>query len=100
ARFDNTALIREILALRQEEAELLGYPDFASVSLVPKMADSPEQVVQFLRELAAKARPYAQKDLDDMRAFAAEHLGLTDPQAWDWPYIGEQLRQARYAYSE
>ncbi len=100
AKFDNTALIREILALRQEEAELLGYPDFATVSLVPKMADSPEQVVIFLRELAAKARPYAQKDLDDMRTFAAAHLGLTEPQAWDWPYIGEQLRQARYAYSE
>lgn len=100
AKFDNTALIREILALRQEEAELLGYPDFATVSLVPKMADSPEQVVIFLRELAAKARPYAQKDLDDMRTFAAAHLGLTEPQAWDWPYIGEQLRQVRYAYSE
>ncbi len=100
AKFDNTALIREILALRQEEAELLGYPDFATVSLVPKMADSPEQVVIFLRELAAKARPYAQKDQDDMRTFAAAHLDLTEPQAWDWPYIGEQLRQVRYAYSE
>jgi oligopeptidase A len=99
-KFDNSATIREILALRQEEARLLGYPDFATVSLVPKMADSPEQVVKFLRELAAKARPYAEQDLADMRAFAAEQLGLTDPQAWDWPFIGEQLRQARYAYSE
>ena len=99
-KFDNTALIREILALRQEEAELLGYPDFATVSLVPKMADSPEQVVRFLRELAAKARPYAEQDLADMRAFAAEQLGLQDPQSWDWTYVGEQLRQARYAYSE
>ena len=99
-RFDNTAIIREILALRQEEAELLGYPDFATVSLVPKMADSPAQVIEFLRELAAKARPYAEQDLADMRAFAAQHLGLHEPEAWDWPYIGEQLRQARYAYSE
>jgi len=99
-KFDNSALIREILALRQEEAELLGHRDFATVSLVPKMADSPEQVVKFLRELAAKAHPYAEQDLADMRTFAAEQLGLTDPQAWDWPYIGEQLRQARYAYSE
>ncbi|TDQ44695.1 M3 family metallopeptidase [Tepidicella xavieri] len=99
-RLDNTALIREILALRQEEAQLLGYPDFATLSLVPKMAESPEQVTAFLRELAAKARPHAQRDLDDMRRFAAEHLGLDAPQAWDWPYIGEQLRQARYAYSE
>ncbi len=99
-KFDNTAIIREILALRQEEAELLGYRDFATVSLVPKMADSPAQVIQFLRELATKARAYAEQDLNDMRAFAAEQLNLTDPQAWDWPYIGEQLRQARYAYSE
>ncbi len=99
-KFDNSAIIDELLALRQEEAELLGYPHFAAVSLVPKMAESAEQVVTFLRELAQKARPYAERDLADMRAFAAESLGLADPQAWDWPYIGEQLRQARYAYSE
>ncbi|WP_101049002.1 M3 family metallopeptidase [Macromonas nakdongensis] len=99
-KFDNTVLIREILALRQEEAELLGHPDFATVSLVPKMADSPAQVVQFLRELAVKARPYAEQDLADMRAFAAAELGLDDPQPWDWTHVGEQLRQARYAYSE
>jgi oligopeptidase A len=99
-KFDNSAIIRELLALRQEEATLLGYPHFAAVSLVPKMAESAEQVIAFLRELGQKARPYAERDLADMRAFAAETLGLTDPQAWDWPYIGEQLRQARYAYSE
>jgi oligopeptidase A len=99
-RFDNGAIIRELLALRQEEASLLGYPHFAAVSLEPKMAESTEQVIAFLRELAQKARPYAEQDLADMRAFAAESLGLADPQAWDWPYIGEQLRQARYAYSE
>lgn len=99
-KFDNSAIIRELLALRQEEATLLGYPHFAAVSLVPKMAESAEQVIAFLRELGQKARPYAERDLADMRTFAAETLGLTDPQAWDWPYIGEQLRQARYAYSE
>ena len=99
-KFDNSAIIRELLALRQEEATLLGYPHFAAVSLVPKMAESAEQVVAFLRELGQKARPYAERDLADMRAFAAESLGLSDPQAWDWPYVGEQLRQARYAYSE
>ena len=99
-KFDNSDIIRELLALRQEEASLLGYPHFAAVSLVPKMAESAEQVVAFLRELSKKARPYAERDLADMRAFAAESLGLSDPQAWDWPYIGEQLRQARYAYSE
>ena len=98
--FDNTALIQSLLALRQEEAALLGYPDYATVSLVPKMADSPAQVIAFLRDLATKARPYAEQDLADMRAYAAEHLGLNDPQSWDYPYIAEQLRQARYAYSE
>jgi len=99
-RFDNTALMRELLALRAEEAQLLGHPSFAHVSLVPKMAESPQQVIDFLRDLARRARPYAEQDLADMRAFAAAHLGLADPQAWDWPYIAERLRQARYAYSE
>jgi oligopeptidase A len=99
-KFDNTGLIREILALRKEEAQLLGYDNFAQVSLVPKMAESPEQVVQFLRDLARRARPYAEKDVADMRAFAAQDLGIADPQAWDWAYIGEKLKEARYAFSE
>jgi oligopeptidase A len=100
AKFDNTALIREILALREEEAKLLGYGNFGQVSLVPKMADSPEQVVSFLRDLAKRARPHAEKDVADMRAFAADKLGIADPQAWDWTYIGEKLKEARYAFSE
>nr|WP_145545380.1 M3 family metallopeptidase [Variovorax boronicumulans] len=99
-KFDNTALIREILALRQEEARLLGYANFGEVSVVPKMADSPAQVIGFLRDLARRARPYAEKDVADLRAFAAEKLGLADPQPWDWSYIGEQLKEARYAFSE
>ncbi len=99
-RFDNTALISEILALRQEEARLLGYRNFAEVSLVAKMAESPAQVVEFLRQLAARARPYAERDVADLRAFAAEHLDLREPQAWDWSYIGEKLKEARYAFSE
>ena len=99
-KFDNTALIREILALRQEEAQLLGYRNFGEVSVVPKMAESPEQVIEFLRDLAAKARPYARTDVADLRAFAAEQLGLADPQPWDWTYIGEKLKEARYAFSE
>jgi len=100
ARFDNSALIGQILALRREEAQLLGYPHYAAVSLAPKMADNAEQVIVFLRQLAQRARPWAERDLADLRTFAAEQLGLPDPQAWDWTYIGEQLRQARYAYSE
>jgi oligopeptidase A len=99
-RFDNTAIMTELLALRQEEARLLGYRHFADVSLVPKMAESPEQVIEFLRELAAKARPHAEQDLADLRAFAAKELKLQDPQPWDWSYIGEKLKEARYAFSE
>ena len=99
-RFDNGALIREILALRQEEALLLGYANFAEVSVVPKMAESPAQVIAFLRDLARRARPYAEKDVADLRAYAAEHLGVQDPQPWDWPYISEKLKEARYAFSE
>ena len=99
-QFDNSALMREILSLRQEEARLLGYASFGEVSLVPKMADSPQQVITFLRDLAARARPYAEKDVADMRAFAAGRLGIQDPQAWDWPYIGEKLKEERYAFSE
>ncbi len=98
--FDNAAVMVELLALRHEEAQLLGHRHFADVSLVPKMADSPEQVVAFLRDLAAKARPFATQDLADMRDFAAKELGIADPQAWDWPYIGEKLKEARYAFSE
>ncbi len=99
-KFDNSALIREILALRQEEARLLGYLNFGEVSVVPKMAESPREVIRFLRDLAVKARPYAEQDVADLRAFARDELGLADPQPWDWPYISERLKEARYAFSE
>ena len=99
-RFDNSAFIQEILALRQEEARLLGYANFGEVSVVPKMAQSPTEVVAFLRDLARRARPHAEKDVADLRAFASEQLGLNDPQAWDWPYVAEKLKEARYAFSE
>jgi oligopeptidase A len=99
-KFDNAAIMGELLALRHEEARLLGYRHYADVSLVPKMAESPEQVISFLRDLGHKARPHAEKDLADLRAFAAGELGMPDPQAWDWPYIGEKLKEARYAFSE
>jgi oligopeptidase A len=99
-RFDNTEVMKEILALRQEEARLLGYANFGEVSVVPKMADSPRQVVDFLRDLAHRARPYAEKDVADLRAFAKEELGIADPQPWDWAFIGEKLKEARYSFSE
>ncbi|RZL88199.1 MAG: M3 family peptidase [Variovorax sp.] len=98
--FDNTELIREILALRQEEAKLLGYPNFGELSIVPKMAESGAQVIKFLRDLAVKAKPYGERDLADLRVFAAEQLGIVDPQPWDWSYVGEKLKEARYAFSE
>ena len=100
SQFDNSAIMAEILALRLEESRLLGYQNFGEVSVVAKMADSPEQVISFLRDLARRARPYAEKDVADLRAFAAEHLNLSNPQPWDYAYIGEKLKEARYAFSE
>lgn len=97
---DNTELIREILALRQEEAKLLGYPNFGELSIVPKMAESADQVIKFLRDLATKARPFGERDLADLRVFASQQLSIDDPQPWDWSYIGEKLKEARYAFSE
>ena len=99
-QFDNSAVMCEILALRLEEAQLLGYSNFGEVSVVAKMATSPEEVVIFLRDLAHRARPYAEKDVADLRAFAADHLHLNEPQAWDYAYISEKLKEDRYAFSE
>ncbi len=100
AALDNSELIKEILQLREEEAKLLGFQNYAEVSVATKMADSPAKVISFLRDLAQRARPFAEKDLADMRQFAAAHLDLQNPQAWDWPYIGEKLKEARYSFSE
>ncbi len=100
SQFDNSRVINEILSLRLEESKLLGYNNFGEVSVVAKMAKSPEEVVTFLRDLANRARPFAEKDVADLRAFAAEHLNLNDPQPWDFPYISEKLKEARYAFSE
>lgn len=97
---DNSALMQQLLMLRQEEAQLLGFKNFAEVSLVPKMAQSPEQVLDFLRDLAGRARPYAEKDLAEMREFAAANLGLAEMQAWDQAYVAEKLKEARYAFSD
>ncbi len=99
-QFDNAGLIREILALRQEEARLLGFGNFAELSLATKMAQSPQAVVEFLHDLARRARPFAEQDLVDLRAFAGSELAIDDPKAWDWAYIGEKLKLARYAFSE
>ncbi|HEV8262614.1 MAG TPA: M3 family metallopeptidase [Burkholderiales bacterium] len=98
--WDNTALISEILSLRRERAQLLGFKTFAELSLQPKMADSPMQVLRFLDELATRARPYAERDLAELEEFAARQLALSELQPWDVVYGSEKLRAARYAFSD
>ena len=99
-KFDNSTVISEILSLRLEESKLLGYNNFGEVSVVAKMAKSPAEVITFLRDLARRARPFAEKDVSDLRAFAAVDLNLKDPQPWDFSYIAEKLKEKRYAFSE
>lgn len=98
--WDNTAIINDLLALRKEEAMLLGYQNFAEVSLVAKMADTPAQVSQFLLDLANRAKPFGENDLAELRIFADEKLGIDDLQSWDSTYASEKLREHRYAFSE
>ena len=97
---DNTALMRELLELRHEEARLLGHANYAEVSLVPKMARSPDEVRRFLADLALRARPHAERDLAELRSFAAAELGLAELQSWDLAFASERLRQARYDFSD
>jgi oligopeptidase A len=98
--WDNTQNIVEILKLRDEEAKLLGFANFAEVSLVPKMAEKPQQVIDFLQDLAKRARSFAENDLAELRAFAKKELGLDALEAWDIAYASEKLREQRYAFSE
>ncbi|WP_111642166.1 oligopeptidase A [Marinimicrobium alkaliphilum] len=99
AEWDNTAIISETLALRHELAQLLGFDSYAERSLATKMAESPEQVIQFLEDLAQKSRAYGERDLAELKAYAAEQ-GCKDFQAWDAAYYSEQLRVAKYAVSQ
>ncbi|MBS0448617.1 MAG: M3 family metallopeptidase [Proteobacteria bacterium] len=98
--FDNGAVMRELLELRQEEARLLGHANFAELSLVPKMAQSPAEVMQFLSDLGRRARPSAERDLADLERYAREQLGLDRLQAWDIAFVSERLKAERYAFSE
>ena len=100
SRYDNTPLITEMLGLRRRQARLLGYDDFAQLSLEPKMADSAQQVLGFLGDLADRARPFAQADLDELRTFAKEELGLASLESWDVAYASEKLRVSKYAFSD
>ena len=99
-QWDNGPIIERILVLRREEAVLLGYRSFAEVSLVPKMAQTPAEVTAFLRDLAARARPFAQRDYADLVAFARTDLGLADLGPWDLAFASERLKADRYAFSE
>jgi oligopeptidase A len=98
--WDNTQNMAGILKLRDEEAKILGFNNFAEVSLVPKMAETPQQVIEFLEDLAQRARPFAENDLAELRAFAKKELGLDTLEAWDVTYASEKLREQRYAFSE
>ncbi len=99
-KLDNTPLIARILELRQQAARLLGFDNYAQVSLEPKMAQSPAEVLDFLHSLGKRARPYAERDLAELKDFAARELWLADLQAWDMSYVSEKLRVARYSFSD
>jgi len=99
-QFDNSERIARILALRHEAAQLLGFPSKAHLSLADKMAGTPERVLDFLRGLAARARPVAERELAELREFARVELGLDDLQPWDVSWASEKLRQRRFDFSE
>jgi oligopeptidase A len=98
--WDNAPLIASIVPLRRELARLLGYRNYAEVSLVPKMAQSAQQVLAFLDDLARRARPFAEKDVEELKSFSREELGVPDLQAWDVAYASEKLRLRRYSFSD
>ncbi|WP_019398575.1 M3 family metallopeptidase [Pseudoxanthomonas sp. GW2] len=100
AEWDNSGNIDRIVALRGELAALLGFSSYAEYSLATKMAQSPDEVLAFLRDLAARALPYARRDRAELEAFARDELGLDELQPWDIAWASEKLKQARYSYSE
>ena len=99
-QWDNTELMEKILALRHEEAQLLGFGNFAELSLATKMARSTDAVIHFLEDLSSRSLPVARRDLDDLRRFAQESFGLETLESWDLGYYSEKLRQTAYSLSE
>ena len=99
-QWDNTPVMEKLLALRHEEARLLGFKNFAELSLVTKMAPGTDEVVAFLENLAERSRVSAEEDLAELRAFAEGELGINNPDVWDWTYASEKLRQKKYQLSE
>lgn len=98
--FDNTQIMEEILALRHEEAQLLDFSNYAELSLATKMADSPDEVISFLEDLAQKSLPQARQDVENLRMFAREHYDIDELQAWDVTYLSEKMRQQHYQLSQ
>ncbi|HHQ4566321.1 TPA: oligopeptidase A [Aeromonas hydrophila] len=99
-KWDNSAIMTELLALRRELAQLLGFANYAELSLATKMADKPEQVVNFLTDLAAKSLPQGKAELEEIRAFAAEQHGQRELAAWDLAYYAEKLKQHKFSISD
>ncbi|UCM61651.1 oligopeptidase A [Aeromonas hydrophila] len=99
-KWDNSAIMAELLALRRELAQLLGFANYAELSLATKMADKPEQVVNFLTDLAAKSLPQGKAELEEIRAFAAEQHGQGELAAWDLAYYAEKLKQHKFSISD
>ena len=99
-RWDNTEIMERVLALRHEEARLLGFRNFAELSLATKMAPSTDEVIRFLTDLAERSLPHARRDLEEIRDFAAARLGLANLEAWDLGYASEKLKQHKFALSE
>ncbi|MDE2258404.1 MAG: M3 family metallopeptidase, partial [Xanthomonadaceae bacterium] len=99
-RFDNSARIEEILALRHEAARLLGFANAAEESLATKMAATPARVLDFLHDLVRRAKPVAERELAELREFARTELALADLQPWDVSYVSEKLRQRKFSLSE
>ncbi|HAU4890171.1 oligopeptidase A [Aeromonas hydrophila] len=99
-KWDNSAIMTELLALRRELAQLLGFANYAELSLATKMADKPEQVVNFLTDLAAKSLPQGKAELEEIRAFAAEQHGQSELAAWDLAYYAEKLKQHKFSISD
>ena len=98
--WDNTQVMQDILQLRREEAQLLGYATYADLSLATKMAENPQAVLSFLEDLAQRSKPFAEQEFAEIQAFAREHYGLEQVKVWDVPYISEKIKQARFDFSE
>ncbi|CPR15315.1 oligopeptidase A [Brenneria goodwinii] len=99
-KWDNSDIMAEKLALRHELAQLLGFASYAHKSLATKMAENPQQVIDFLSDLAKRARPQAEEELAQLRAFAKEHYGVEELQPWDISYYSEQQKQHLYSISD